>query len=98
MFGTHCARDIYFCGPDHTASFNINNLSLIQRGVDGGRLFARASGATVPACSHDGGVCWERELSSVRHTTETCRAQGAPLGSPVMRTAPALTFFAAIWA
>ena len=36
-------------------------LSLIQRGVDGGRLFARASGATVPACRHDRGVCWERE-------------------------------------
>ena len=36
-------------------------LSLIQRGVDGGRLFARASGATVPACPHDRGVCWERE-------------------------------------
>ena len=36
-------------------------LSLIQRGVDGSRLFARASGATVPACSHDRGVCWERE-------------------------------------
>ena len=36
-------------------------LSLIQRGVDGARLFARASGATVPACRHDRGVCWERE-------------------------------------
>ncbi len=36
-------------------------LSLIQRGVDGARLFARASGATVPACPHDRGVCWELE-------------------------------------
>jgi outer membrane protein OmpA-like peptidoglycan-associated protein len=36
-------------------------LSLIQRGVDGDRLFARASGATVPACRHDHEVCWERE-------------------------------------
>jgi outer membrane protein OmpA-like peptidoglycan-associated protein len=36
-------------------------LSLIQRGIDGDRLFARASGATVPACPHDRGVCWERE-------------------------------------
>lgn len=36
-------------------------LSLIQRGVDGARLFARASGASVPACAHDRGVCWELE-------------------------------------
>ena len=36
-------------------------LSLIQRGIDGGRLFARASGATVPVCPHDHEVCWERE-------------------------------------
>jgi outer membrane protein OmpA-like peptidoglycan-associated protein len=36
-------------------------LALIQRGVDGARLFARASGATVPACAHDHDICWERE-------------------------------------
>jgi outer membrane protein OmpA-like peptidoglycan-associated protein len=36
-------------------------LALIQRGVDGARLFARASGATVPACPHDRDICWERE-------------------------------------
>lgn len=36
-------------------------LALIERGVDGARLFARASGATVPACPHDRGVCWDLE-------------------------------------
>jgi outer membrane protein OmpA-like peptidoglycan-associated protein len=37
-------------------------LALIERGVDGARLFERVSGATtVPLCEHSRDICWERE-------------------------------------
>jgi outer membrane protein OmpA-like peptidoglycan-associated protein len=60
-------------------------LALIDRGVDGGRLFARASGATVPACAHDREVCWERERRvefAVLHPTPPAPAEPAPIDLP----------------
>jgi outer membrane protein OmpA-like peptidoglycan-associated protein len=36
-------------------------VGLIARGVDAGRLLARASGATAPACTERNEVCWARE-------------------------------------
>src|SRR5262249_48589750 len=38
-------------------------LALIARGVDAGRLLARASGANAPACSERNEICWSRERS-----------------------------------
>jgi len=36
-------------------------VALLARGVDAGRLLARASGSTAPSCAHRNEVCWARE-------------------------------------
>ncbi len=60
-------------------------LALIERGVDGARLFARASGATVPACAHDHGVCWDLE-----RRVEFAVLRPAPEAEPAASSTPVI--------
>ena len=62
-------------------------VALIKRGVDGGRLLARASGSAAPACGQHSEACWTRErtveLATLRRTEAPATAETPP--PPVQR-------------
>jgi len=64
-------------------------IALLARGVDAGRLLARASGATAPACTERTEVCWARErtvefvtLPPAKAGGDTAEADGAEAAPP----------------
>ncbi|HXU01286.1 MAG TPA: OmpA family protein, partial [Polyangia bacterium] len=56
-------------------------VALIARGVDEGRLIARASGSSAPACAQRTETCWRRE-----RTVEFITLPGAKAASPSPET------------
>jgi len=63
-------------------------LALIARGVDAGRLLARASGANAPACSERSEICWSRERTvefvtlAAPKAADTAEAEAARSDAP----------------
>lgn len=60
-------------------------LALIARGVDGGRLLERVSGATASLCEHGRDLCWERDRRvelALLHPSTGPEAPAAPPEKP----------------
>ena len=57
-------------------------LALIKRGVDGGRLIARASGTAAPACGQRTEACWTRERTVELATLPQTEAGGTAEPQP----------------
>src|SRR6185436_12965539 len=66
-------------------------VALMARGVDAGRLLARASGSTAPACAQRNEVCWARErtVEFVTLTAAAAPSTPAPEAAPPAESKPA---------